>query len=184
MLRMFGLCIFARKYVLWNRIGKDFNLNFEIFILFSRICYYYKYFYIVFKSIKDSIRLGLWQFNHSDRFYFNMHFYVWTIFRCNRLWSLVWYKILIKKFPVVLKTWYTSDFIGRRYAILVSASLTFIANLSLYWVNDVWAYTFIRLLCGAFAHGGVISAYVFVMEFVGPKARSWIACQFGLKFLL
>ena len=74
-----------------------------------------------------------------------------------------------------------SDFIGRRNGMLVSAICTFIANLSLYWVNNMWAYTFIRLLCGAFAHGGVIVSYVYIMEFMGPNARAWVASQSGIS---
>ena len=75
-----------------------------------------------------------------------------------------------------------SDTIGRRNGMLVSACLTFIGNLSLYWINNAWAYTFIRMLCGGFAHGGVIVSYVYIMEFMGPNARSWMACNYLTVF--
>ena len=77
-----------------------------------------------------------------------------------------------------------SDKFGRLNGILLSGILSFIGNLSLYWVDNEWAYTFIRLACGAFAHGGVICCYVYIQEFMGPKWRSWIACQYLSLFSL
>ena len=77
-----------------------------------------------------------------------------------------------------------SDYIGRRKGILLSASLTIVGNLALYWVNNPWTYTLIRWFCGVFAHGGMIVGYVFVMEFIGPDARSWVGSQLRLKINL
>ena len=46
-----------------------------------------------------------------------------------------------------------SDALGRKNTILLAGFLHFGANLTLYWIDNVWAYTFIRLLCGAFGKG-------------------------------
>ena len=31
---------------------------------------------------------------------------------------------------------------------------------------------------GAFAHGGVVVGYVWIMEFVGPNSRSWVGAHY------
>ena len=48
----------------------------------------------------------------------------------------------------------------------------------LIFINDPFAYTFVRLLSGAFAHGGVVVGYVWIMEFVGPNSRSWVGAHY------
>ena len=56
--------------------------------------------------------------------------------------------------------------------MLVSVIGSVTVNTGLIFINDPYAYTFIRLLSGAFAHGGVVVGYVWVMEFVGPNSRN------------
>ena len=64
--------------------------------------------------------------------------------------------------------------------MMISVIGTIAVNTGLIFVNHPWAYTIIRLLAGAFAHGGVIVGYVYVMEFVGPDSRAW-ACSHYLN---
>ena len=49
-----------------------------------------------------------------------------------------------------------SDAIGRRKTMLVAVMGSIAVNTGLVFVNDPFAYTFVRLLAGAFAHGGVV----------------------------
>jgi len=71
-----------------------------------------------------------------------------------------------------------SDAIGRKNTMLVSVIGSVIVNTGLIFVNDPFAFTFVRLLAGAFAHGGVVVGYVWIMEFVGPNSRSWIGAHY------
>ena len=64
--------------------------------------------------------------------------------------------------------------------MMISVIGSICVNTGLIFVNHPWAYTIIRLLAGAFAHGGVVVGYVYVMEFVGPDSRSW-ACSHYLN---
>lgn len=43
-------------------------------------------------------------------------------------------------------------------------------------------YIIVRFLVGATAHGSVVVAYVYLMEFVGPKSRSWAGAHFLILF--
>ena len=64
--------------------------------------------------------------------------------------------------------------------MMISVIGSICVNTGLIFVNHPWAYTIVRLLAGAFAHGGVVVGYVYVMEFVGPDSRSW-ACSYYLN---
>ena len=55
-------------------------------------------------------------------------------------------------------------------------------NVGLVFVNNSIVYTVLRLLAGAFAHGGVVVGYVYLMEFVGPKSRSWAGAHYLSAF--
>ena len=63
--------------------------------------------------------------------------------------------------------------------VLVTGSM--LVNTGLIFINNQYAFTALRFLAGAFAHGGVVVAYVYVMEFVGPDSRSWV-CNHYLNF--
>ena len=58
--------------------------------------------------------------------------------------------------------------------------VSIIGNTGLIFINDPWAYIFVRLLSGAFAHGGVVVGYVYtcIMEFVGSDSRSWAGTHY------
>ena len=116
-----------------------------------------------------------------------------------------------------------SDAIGRKNTMLVSVVGSVIVNTGLIFINDPYAFTFVRLLvevltnpknyfrstytilkrvgdhyrsffelvdlefhfpglhpitAGAFAHGGVVVGYVWIMEFVGPNSRSWVGAHY------
>ena len=71
-----------------------------------------------------------------------------------------------------------SDAIGRRKTMLIAIIGSVIVNTGLIFINDPWAYTFVRLLSGAFAHGGVVVGYVYIMEFVGPDSRAWVGAHY------
>ena len=43
--------------------------------------------------------------------------------------------------------------------------------------NDPTSFTILRFFAGAFGHASVIVSYVYVMEFLGPRGRSWLGCQ-------
>ena len=43
-------------------------------------------------------------------------------------------------------------------------------------------YIVMRFLAGGAAHGSVIVGYVYLMEFVGPKSRSWVGAHFLTMF--
>ena len=60
---------------------------------------------------------------------------------------------------------------------MVAMACGFVSNLSLYWVNDPYLFTFCRFLSGAFAHACVVVSYVYIMEVMGPKARTYLGCQ-------
>ena len=64
--------------------------------------------------------------------------------------------------------------------MMISVIGSIAVNTGLIFVNHPWAYTMIRLMAGAFAHGGVVVGYVYVMEFVGPDSRAW-ACSHYLN---
>ena len=46
------------------------------------------------------------------------------------------------------------------------------------------SFTVMRFFAGAFGHAAVIVSYVYVMEFLGPKGRTWLGCQHLQSFAL
>ena len=63
---------------------------------------------------------------------------------------------------------------------LISNSFDFCQKKCSYpWVlaNDPTSFTILRFFAGAFGHASVIVSYVYVMEFLGPRGRSWLGCQ-------
>lgn len=60
---------------------------------------------------------------------------------------------------------------------MVAMCCGFVTNLCLYFVNDPYLFTFFRFLSGGFAHACVVVSYVYIMEVLGPKARTYLGCQ-------
>ena len=67
-----------------------------------------------------------------------------------------------------------SDRIGRRRTMLFGMISGFIFNFALSFVNDPIYFTLLRFCAGAVAHGCVVVSYVYVMEILGPKARTFL----------
>lgn len=70
-----------------------------------------------------------------------------------------------------------SDRIGRKKGLMVAMVCGFVTNLVLVWIHDPYLFTFFRFLSGLFAHACVVVSYVYIMEVLGPKARTYLGCQ-------
>ncbi|CAG5103766.1 Oidioi.mRNA.OKI2018_I69.chr1.g926.t1.cds [Oikopleura dioica] len=70
-----------------------------------------------------------------------------------------------------------SDIIGRKRGLMLAHSLCLVTNLLLYWADGPVSFTLMRFLAGAFAHACVVVSYVYCIEQVGPKWRTFLGCQ-------